>query len=351
VLGNLCAFVGGTYGGLTWHDASNGSAGVYFSAGVDPEFTRQYQETYCFLNPLYPASVFIEPGVVASMIDTVPRHEMMQTRFYREWMQPQGIIDGTMINLERTATVSSVVSIIMTDRDGPVDDAARRRLGLVAPHLMRAASIGRLIDRQRTTLASLTDTLGGLESAVFLVGIERKIAFANDAAQKLSNEGRVVTNVGGLLHATDPTAEQALRKAITAAANGEDPVGIRGAAVSLAAAGQARWLAHVLPLTSGLRRQAGDQHTAVAAVFVRETTLHTPSALETLAALYKLTAMEVRVLQGIVDRGGAPEVATALGIAEATVRSHLKNLFVKTGTRRQADLVKLVASAASPFAG
>jgi DNA-binding CsgD family transcriptional regulator len=59
----------------------------------------------------------------------------------------------------------------------------------------------------------------------------------------------------------------------------------------------------------------------------------------------------VRVLQGIVDRGGAPEVATALGIAEATVRSHLKNLFVKTGTRRQADLVKLVAGAASPFAG
>jgi DNA-binding NarL/FixJ family response regulator len=58
-----------------------------------------------------------------------------------------------------------------------------------------------------------------------------------------------------------------------------------------------------------------------------------------------------RVLQGIVDLGGTPKVAKALGVAEATVRSHLKNLFAKTGTRRQADLVKLVAGAASPFAG
>jgi predicted ArsR family transcriptional regulator len=42
-------------------------------------------------------------------------------------------------------------------------------------------------------------------------------------------------------------------------------------------------------------------------------------------------------------------VADALGIGKATVRTHLQRLFGKTDTKRQSDLVKLVAGFASPF--
>ena len=44
-----------------------------------------------------------------------------------------------------------------------------------------------------------------------------------------------------------------------------------------------------------------------------------------------------------------PETAEALGIGEATVKTHLHRLFGKTGTSRQADLVKLVAGFSSPL--
>jgi DNA-binding NarL/FixJ family response regulator len=59
----------------------------------------------------------------------------------------------------------------------------------------------------------------------------------------------------------------------------------------------------------------------------------------------------LRVLLAIVDVGGVPESAVALGIAESTVKTHLGRLFVKTGARRQADLVKIVAGFASPLIG
>jgi DNA-binding CsgD family transcriptional regulator len=39
-----------------------------------------------------------------------------------------------------------------------------------------------------------------------------------------------------------------------------------------------------------------------------------------------------------------PEVAPVLGISEQTVKTHLHRIYEKTATRRQADLVKLVAS-------
>jgi DNA-binding CsgD family transcriptional regulator len=42
-------------------------------------------------------------------------------------------------------------------------------------------------------------------------------------------------------------------------------------------------------------------------------------------------------------------VAAALGVANATVRSHVGRLFQKTGTARQADLVRLVAGYLTPL--
>ncbi len=41
--------------------------------------------------------------------------------------------------------------------------------------------------------------------------------------------------------------------------------------------------------------------------------------------------------------------ADILGLSEETIKSHLKSIFRKTGATRQADLLKLVAGAASPF--
>ena len=68
-----------------------------------------------------------------------------------------------------------------------------------------------------------------------------------------------------------------------------------------------------------------------------------------IARTYDLTPAELRVLLGVVEVGGVPEVAESLGLGETTVKTHLGRLFQKTGTARQAELVKLVAGFASPL--
>ena len=55
------------------------------------------------------------------------------------------------------------------------------------------------------------------------------------------------------------------------------------------------------------------------------------------------------VLLGIVEVGGVPEVAEALGVSAETVKTNLSHLYEKTGVNRQADLVKLVAGFSNPF--
>ena len=70
-------------------------------------------------------------------------------------------------------------------------------------------------------------------------------------------------------------------------------------------------------------------------------------AVNAVAQFYKLTAAERRVLSAVVESGRVRSVADALGISQATVKTHLQNIFGKTGARRQIDLVKLVIARTS----
>ena len=109
-------------------------------------------------------------------------------------------------------------------------------------------------------------------------------------------------------------------------------------------------VAHVLSLTSGARRQAGSAYSVVAALFVRKATLDLPHPIKVLATHYQLTPTELRVLMAVVQVGGVPEIADVLGVSRTTVKTHLSRLFDKTGTSRQADLVRIVAGFAGPIA-
>jgi DNA-binding CsgD family transcriptional regulator len=105
-----------------------------------------------------------------------------------------------------------------------------------------------------------------------------------------------------------------------------------------------------LPLTAAARSGIGKTYKAVAALFVRKVAIDSPSG-ELVARAFALTPTELRVLLSIVEVGGVPETAVALGIAETTVKTHLHRVFSKTGASRQADIVKLAAGFSSPLAG
>ena len=155
----------------------------------------------------------------------------------------------------------------------------------------------------------------------------------------------------GRLVAVDPEVNRTLQDIFLAAGTGDAAIGVSGIAVPLIARDGERYVAHVLPLSSGARRGVGINYAAHAVLFVQKAVLATRSPPEAIAKTYKLTPMEVRVLLAIVEIGGAPQVAETLGIGEGTVKTHLKRLYEKTGARRQADLVKIFAGYASPLLG
>jgi DNA-binding CsgD family transcriptional regulator len=263
-------------------------------------------------------------------------------------VRPQGFGDIVFANLDKSATSYAVFSVTRAEADGVVDEAMRRRMALLVPHVRRAVVIGKAIDLKTVEAAALADALDGLAAGMFLLDARGRLVHANAKGHALLASGDVVRAASGRLTAVDAGGQAALHEAVTAAAGGDRPVGSKGVAVPLAAAGGGAHVAHVLPLTAGARRQAGVSYAAVAAVFVQRAGLDLASPIEAIAKRYRLTAGELRVLVAIVERDNIQEVGAALGISETTVKTHLRRLYEKTGAKGQVDLVKLVAGLAQP---
>lgn len=351
VLRQCCEFVGGHGSTLFAHDNARPHATLFYNYNNDPKFLQLYVEKYVHMNPLMPAITFRDVGQVVTQSDLISDADLHPTRFYREFQVPQGVTDGMFVNLEKSGTSNVMMSVIASEETGIFDEPKRRRLSLLVPHVRRAVVIGHLLAGHEAEKAALANALGKVASAVFLVDASGRIAFANEPAMRMTHDGAMLRNDNGVLAAAAPTVNLALRDAFSRAHDGDAALGSAGLAIPLKGSADERWLAHVLPLTSGSRRRQGAAHSAAAAVFVRKTGFDTKSPLEVISGIYTLTATEVRVLQGIVEIGGVPQIAEALGVGEATIRTHLRSLFTKTGVNRQADLVKLVYDHASPFPG
>ena len=237
------------------------------------------------------------------------------------------------------------------ERHGLIDEEARRRMRLVVPHFRRAALIGKVIDLKKAEADSFADTLDGINAGIFLVDACGRIAHANAAGRTIVDAADVLQAKSGRLTFNEPQADRLLADTFARASDGDAAIGVKGFAVPLEARDGTRHVAHVLPLTSGARQRAATSFAAVAALFVHKATLDIPSPPVAIAKAYKLTPMELRVLLAVVEVGGVPEVAEALGIAETTVKTHLGRIYEKTDTGRQADLVKVVAGFFNPLVG
>ncbi len=350
-IASICSYIGAASAGLHSQDSISRATDALFWWGREenaPQFFRSYVDTYCRINPIFPGVIFFEIEQPVAVPDVISCDEFVQTRFFREWLAPQSLTDGLFSNLEKGVTSCALFTAMRHAREGPVDERMRHRFELVTPHIRRAMLIGKVIDLHRVEAAALADTLDELASGMFIVDSTARIIHANVAAHRMIAEADVLRARNGRLSTIEPKDGQVLLDAFAAAQAGDRAIGKGGIAVPLTARSGDRYMAHVLPLTSGARRKAGVVYSATAALFIRKAELELPSPPEAITAQFNLTPAEVRVLFAIVQVGGVPEVAPVLGISEQTVKSHLHRIYEKTETRRQADLVKLVASYSKP---
>jgi DNA-binding CsgD family transcriptional regulator len=151
-----------------------------------------------------------------------------------------------------------------------------------------------------------------------------------------------------LLATTLPKTSAALKAAIAKAADNGDAIGQAGIGIPATAADDRRMVIYVLPLTGGdLRSRVAPRASAALFITSADGALLPPDAI---TALFDLSVAESRTLAHLLAGRTPTEIARALNIALPTVRTHLARIFDKTGTSRQAELVRLAARLVPPIA-
>jgi DNA-binding CsgD family transcriptional regulator/PAS domain-containing protein len=337
-------FIGTQACGVFSKDAVSKFGVTHYYCGADPRFIQLYAETYSQFDPLVRLPRF---GHVTGIPDLVSYEDYRKGRFYQEWLAPQGCADAANVVIENSNPKCPVLFTALPPKKRMVDAEMRRRIALVVPHAHRALMINKAIEVKQSEASGFADALDGLSAGVFLVDGAGGIVHGNSAGQAMLAEGDILRSVGGLIVISDAGVNRRLREILAVARDKADA--IHDSAFPLIADDGTHHVAHVLPLRSVVRGIHGPNLKAVAALFVRKAELGSGSCGTLLARTFELTPTELRVLRSIVEIGGVPETAQELGIAETTVKTHLHRVFSKTGTNRQADLVRLAAGFASPL--
>ena len=351
VLVKIHNFTGGVGAGIYVTNSARKIVSLSCTTGIEARYNQSYVDTYVKLDPTTVAHLLFDAGEVFSTVDVMPYDDFIRTRFYREWVRPQGLVDCANVIREKSETSYSSFCVFRHERNGLVDSEMRQRLLLLAPHVRRAALIGKAIEFNAVEAKVFKDLIDTLSVAVYLIDSSGRVVHENTAGRLMLDTGEILASISGRFMTRNEQANAALACVLEAETVGTKAGGAKSIAVPMSTPDGKHYIAHVLPLTSGQRNLTGVALRAVAAVFVCNAEFNPPSAPELIAKLYNLTPTELRVLLAIVEIGGVPKVAETLGIAETTVRTHLERLFDKTGVCRQADLVKIVAGVTSPLRG
>jgi DNA-binding CsgD family transcriptional regulator len=320
------------------------------TVGIEPywleEQAKHVPEISARLTEEYASRLSLdEPHVISRHL---PHGYVETSRYFQDCLKPQGLVDIINYILMQTPARIAAFGAARHERQGIISDREIELGGLLLPHIRRAVTISDVLDARTIEHARMAETLAALRCAVVLADARGMILYANTSAEHMLRNGGPIGGPGGVLQAKASAAAAELRSAIKLAAQDEPGIGKTGLAILLTDPDAPPVYAHVLPLTgSNVRTRL--QPAAVAAVFVGAPPDERKGA-ELAAATFRLTPAETRVLASLLAGRTLAETATALGIATGTAKTHLENIFSKTGVTRQADLIRLgVGPLASPL--
>lgn len=191
---------------------------------------------------------------------------------------------------------------------------------------------------------ALSSTLDQFDGGFIIADPAGKIIHANRAAQEMMNAGWPIRSKGGSVHASSQKATDALLDALKDAADLARHSASHNISLDVcladAASPEGAAIATLKPLGHAKR---GESECAVA-LFVTRILRSADSTVSGISQCFSLTPAETRTLHHLVAGETLAEASRALALSENTVKTHLQNIFAKTRSSRQAQLIRLVSN-------
>lgn len=346
-LARLFAALRSESGAIMGQDSALGVGGVLAQHGLPPDWGTRYAERVADQNPIAPYSApFHFPGSAFRTSDCLPMRQFRRWAYYDEFFHPNGILYSVNHVIEGSPSRVLLISAARQGRRGDYDDRDLAFLRAIDPHLQRVARLHRLTGAIGLSALRAWVGLRGTGSAACLVNAQGRTAQTSDAMESLLARGHPIRlAAGGRIVFTDPALAAAFAEVVAEASRALlRSSAVAGDVISWARARdrQGDWWrlgACKLP-ASPLEVVPSD----LLLVVEGGSSAQTPSVPDERMREHGLTQAEARLCRALLDDRTGVEAATMLGVSITTVRTQLRSIFRKTGTKRQTELVKLLLS-------
>lgn len=257
-------------------------------------------------------------------IDTLP--------MFRDFLTPRGCQSGAATLIDGLGQEDLIVSL----EAFPSPEAARESivtLDLLRPHIARAVQLSSrmAIERRRGAI----DALEMIGTGAALLDGRGHVQNANRLFQR--DMGDQLCNKRTRLKFHDPLADQLLSDALVdllAYRRGRSlpfPNPDRSGSMVL----------HIMPITGAACDVFSNSSAILLIADPRRRSLPDYALLQ---AMFDLTPTEARIARRLTDGCTPSGIAAEFSISLSTVRSHLKQVYLKTGSNRQSSLVSLFSN-------
>lgn len=349
----IVAATGGSEGILFSPELPPSRGGFWASRAILPHHMETYATYYCSKDvwrgsrpDLYRTDGRLIPD--EELIDPVA---MRRSEFYCDFLKQLDVgrlVCGVVLGSDSTGLAGGLLLSIFKPMQKRGFDAQQQDLvKRLLPHVRAAFNTWRILGAHQSTHELSYATLNMLRTPVLLVDWQSRILFANEAAEGLFAEADGLTTRCGVLVGPTVRGTAALQAFVAALFAPLDQA--RGICFHPIArpSGKCAYacFAHPLPTDPCVH---GLTTKPAALLFIRDAASRRSPEPAILEQLHGLTHCEALLACLLAHGIALADAAATRGISYETARCQLKNIFSKTGCRRQAELAALLVDSCQP---
>lgn len=315
---------------------------------LDDGLQAEYRAGLVGLDPYLEPLRRLPPGYIVTNDELVDPGTLRGTYFYEHYLGPleNDFMVGGFVQRDARDRFT-IFGLHRHSHTGRFSRDEVDTVRLLTPHLRRAVRLSNILARESCRADSAEAALDALSVAAYLLDGDGRVTHTNPQGDRLLAMSQGVRLRDGRLVAShaETHAFADLLARVQRSADGYDQPVPQSLLLPERGDAEPNLLAIAMPIRGHRHELRDTWPEASVAVYVGDlddTGLLRPDVLQN---LYGMTQAEARLAVALARGRELPELRDDWGVSADTLRTQLKAVFAKTGCRRQAGLVRLLAGA------
>ena len=323
--------------------------GEKLSVSPPDEAFRQAYEQHSVRNPWLMSSMDYQAGSIMIDAELLRPQDLIRTDFYQHFLKQQDLFHRLCGVLIRERDVTYYLAIYRTQAQVSFNDQDKQRLQPILQHFKLALENHWTLLHARSLNAAIQSIADQLTPAVFLVDGEGQLLFHNHAADQILERQQGLFCENNHLIAATHAEQRALKEAIQEITQWQNTaIEMKTKIITVSNNTDPPLVISIRAIDRQVCSPFGEQRKAVVLIVKNPDSIHDENNCP-LTRIYQLTSAQARLTNLILSGYNLTHAAKKLNVSDNTVRSHLKQVFLKTDTHSQMELVHLHAAICTDY--